>query len=88
MRMILHDYADDVGVQILARLAAAMALDSRVLICEMMLPQRVGGGRISCRRHGPGRHVHGWQGASRAFKHARCREAGACQGNLSTCIEL
>lgn len=42
MRLILHDYHDDVAVQILARLAASMALDSRVLICEMLLPPRVG----------------------------------------------
>ncbi|POR33890.1 Sterigmatocystin 8-O-methyltransferase [Tolypocladium paradoxum] len=41
MRMILHDYADAVGVQILTCLAAAMAPDSRVLICEMVMPSRV-----------------------------------------------
>jgi hypothetical protein len=41
MRMILHDYADAVGVQILTRLAAAMVPDSRVLICEMVIPSRV-----------------------------------------------
>ncbi|KAL3955314.1 hypothetical protein ACCO45_010877 [Purpureocillium lilacinum] len=42
MRMILHDYADCVGIKILSQLAGAMALDSRVLICEMVLPSRVG----------------------------------------------
>ncbi|KAK3682769.1 S-adenosyl-L-methionine-dependent methyltransferase [Podospora appendiculata] len=42
MRMILHDYADEVGIAILKQLAAAMAPTSRVLICEMVLPARVG----------------------------------------------
>ncbi|KAH8660019.1 O-methyltransferase-domain-containing protein [Xylariales sp. PMI_506] len=42
MRMILHDYSDAVGVQILTQLAGAMSPTSRVLICEMVLPQRVG----------------------------------------------
>ncbi|UNI22032.1 hypothetical protein JDV02_007959 [Purpureocillium takamizusanense] len=42
MRMILHDYADEVGIKILSRLAGAMDPDSRVLICEMVLPSRVG----------------------------------------------
>ncbi|KAI7764424.1 hypothetical protein LZL87_003629 [Fusarium oxysporum] len=42
MRMILHDYADAVGIQILTRLAEAMKPYSRVLICEMVLPPRVG----------------------------------------------
>lgn len=41
MRMILHDYADSVGINILTQLAQAMAPDSRVLICEMVLPSRV-----------------------------------------------
>lgn len=41
MRMILHDYADIHGILILSRLAAAMAPDSRVLVCEMVLPPRV-----------------------------------------------
>lgn len=41
MRMILHDYADRVGINILKNLAEAMAPDSRVLICEMVLPSRV-----------------------------------------------
>jgi hypothetical protein len=40
--MILHDYADSVCVSILTQLARAMAPNSRVLICEMVLPQRVG----------------------------------------------
>jgi hypothetical protein len=43
MRMILHDYADAVGVEILKRLAAPMNENSRVLICEMVLLQRGGG---------------------------------------------
>ncbi|KAF5529405.1 O-methyltransferase B [Fusarium napiforme] len=42
MRMILHDYADAVGIQILTRLAEAMKSYSRVLICEMVLAPRVG----------------------------------------------
>lgn len=42
MRMILHDYADAVGIEILKRLARAMSPQSRVLICEMVLPSRVG----------------------------------------------
>ncbi|KAJ4257388.1 hypothetical protein NW762_008508 [Fusarium torreyae] len=42
MRMILHDYADNVGIQILTRLAEAMKPYSRVLICEMVLAPRVG----------------------------------------------
>ncbi|PNP83461.1 hypothetical protein FNYG_03024 [Fusarium nygamai] len=41
MRMILHDYADAVGIQILTRLAEAMKPYSRVLICEMVLAPRV-----------------------------------------------
>lgn len=41
MRMILHDYADNVGIQILKHLAAAMSPTSRVLVCEMVLPGRV-----------------------------------------------
>jgi hypothetical protein len=42
MRMIMHDYADPVCVEILSQLAKAMELDSRVLVCDMVLPQRVG----------------------------------------------
>ncbi|KAF4948526.1 hypothetical protein FGADI_9590 [Fusarium gaditjirri] len=42
MRMIIHDYADTVGIQILKRLAEAMKPYSRVLICEMVLAPRVG----------------------------------------------
>ena len=42
MRMILHDYADAVGIEILTQLAGAMSSESRVLICEMVLPARVG----------------------------------------------
>jgi hypothetical protein len=40
--MILHDYADSVCVTILSQLAKAMAADSRLLVCEMVIPQRVG----------------------------------------------
>ena len=39
--MILHDHSDDVAIQILHRLADAMSPDSRVLVCELVLPQRV-----------------------------------------------
>lgn len=42
MRMIMHDYSDAVCIDILSHLAHAMAPDSRVLVCEMVLPQRVG----------------------------------------------
>jgi hypothetical protein len=42
MRMILHDYADPVCVDILGWLAEAMGKGSRVLACEMVIPQRVG----------------------------------------------
>lgn len=41
MRMILHDYADAICIDILSHLAHSMAPDSRVLICDMVLPQRV-----------------------------------------------
>jgi len=41
LRMILHDYADPVCVDILTKLAEAMGSESRVLICEMVIPQRV-----------------------------------------------
>ncbi|RSL93370.1 hypothetical protein CDV31_014752 [Fusarium ambrosium] len=41
MRMILHDYADPTSTRILSRLAEAMSPESRVLICEMVLPPRV-----------------------------------------------
>jgi hypothetical protein len=41
MRMIMHDYADPVDIQILTKLANAMSPDSRILICEMVLPPRV-----------------------------------------------
>ena len=39
--MILHDYADPVATQILKNLVPAMTSESRVLVCEMVLPQRV-----------------------------------------------
>jgi hypothetical protein len=42
MRMILHDYPDPVCVEILGRLAEAMDAGSRLLVCEMVIPQRVG----------------------------------------------
>lgn len=41
MRMIMHDYADPVCINILSQLAKAMAPDSRVLICDMVIPDRV-----------------------------------------------
>jgi hypothetical protein len=40
--MIMHDYADSVCVDILSHLARAMSINSRVLVCDMVLPQRVG----------------------------------------------
>ena len=42
MRMIMHDYADPVCIDILTQLAKAMAPDSRVLIADMVIPERVG----------------------------------------------
>jgi hypothetical protein len=42
MRMIMHDYADAVCVDILSHIAKAMVPDSRVLVCEMVIPERVG----------------------------------------------
>ncbi|KAK3988728.1 S-adenosyl-L-methionine-dependent methyltransferase [Cladorrhinum sp. PSN332] len=41
MRMILHDYSDHVSIEILKNLVPAMSPESRVLVCEMVLPQRV-----------------------------------------------
>ncbi|KAH8586527.1 S-adenosyl-L-methionine-dependent methyltransferase [Bisporella sp. PMI_857] len=41
LRMILYDYGDSVGIAILSHLAAAMSPTSRVLICEIVIPQRV-----------------------------------------------
>ena len=38
----MHDYADSVCTEILTHLAKAMAPDSRVLVCDMVVPQRVG----------------------------------------------
>lgn len=40
--MIMHDYADTVCIDILTKLAKSMAPDSRVLIYDMVVPQRVG----------------------------------------------
>lgn len=37
----MHDYADPVCINILSQIAKAMAPDSRVLICDMVIPQRV-----------------------------------------------
>jgi hypothetical protein len=42
MRMIMHDYADPVCTHILKQLAEAMAPDSRVLVADMIVPERVG----------------------------------------------
>lgn len=41
MRMIMHDYADPVCVNILTQQAKSMAPDSQVLICDMVIPERV-----------------------------------------------
>ena len=37
----MHDYADPVCINILSQLSRSMAPDSRVLICDMVIPQRV-----------------------------------------------
>jgi hypothetical protein len=42
MRMIMHDYADPVCMVILSQLAKVTSPEPRVLICEMVLPHRVG----------------------------------------------
>ncbi|RCI10559.1 hypothetical protein L249_4323 [Ophiocordyceps polyrhachis-furcata BCC 54312] len=42
MRAIIHDWPDAACVKILTHLAAAMAPDSRVLICDPVLPPRLG----------------------------------------------
>lgn len=42
MRMIMHDYADVVCIDILSYLARAMSPASRLLVCDMVLPERVG----------------------------------------------
>lgn len=41
MRMILHDYSDPVCTQILSNISSAMSEHSRVLVCDMVLPERV-----------------------------------------------
>lgn len=43
MQMIMHDYAGPVCMVILSQLAKVVSPESRVLICEMVLPQRVRG---------------------------------------------
>lgn len=40
--MIFRHLCDDVATQMLSRLGEAMSHDSRVLVCELVLPQRVG----------------------------------------------
>lgn len=40
MRMIIHDYPDYVCIIILRNLALAMGIESRILICDMVLPSR------------------------------------------------
>ncbi|RDA87426.1 hypothetical protein CP532_7007 [Ophiocordyceps camponoti-leonardi (nom. inval.)] len=42
MRAIIHDWPDATCVNILTHLAAAMAPDSRLLICDAVLPPRLG----------------------------------------------
>nr|POE83811.1 o-methyltransferase gsfc [Quercus suber] len=41
MRFIIHDYLDDVCVKILSHLSDVMAPDSRVLIADMVIPERL-----------------------------------------------
>ncbi|EGX88469.1 O-methyltransferase, putative [Cordyceps militaris CM01] len=41
MRRLLHDFYDPEAVQILRNTAAAMAPDSRLVICDMLVPDRV-----------------------------------------------
>ncbi|KAK0736604.1 O-methyltransferase-domain-containing protein [Apiosordaria backusii] len=42
MRMIMHDYSDEVASNILKQIVPAMNGQSRVLVCDMVLPQKVG----------------------------------------------
>ena len=37
----MHDYADPLCVDILSHIARAMSPDSRVLVCDMVLPERL-----------------------------------------------
>ncbi|CAP62285.1 uncharacterized protein PODANS_5_12370 [Podospora anserina S mat+] len=41
-RMIMHDYSDAVASGILKQIVPAMNSQSRVLVCDMILPQKVG----------------------------------------------
>ncbi|KAK4178066.1 S-adenosyl-L-methionine-dependent methyltransferase [Triangularia setosa] len=41
-RMIMHDYSDAVASEILKQIVPAMTSESRVLVCDMVLPQKVG----------------------------------------------
>jgi O-methyltransferase domain len=41
LRRIMHDYSDENCVKILSHLRDAMALDSKVLIADMVMPERV-----------------------------------------------
>jgi len=41
MRLIVHDYSDAVAVDILKNVVSAMAPDSKLLIAEAVLPERV-----------------------------------------------
>ncbi|KAK5126225.1 hypothetical protein LTR85_010460 [Meristemomyces frigidus] len=41
LRMIIHDYADETATSILRHLAAAMAPDSRLILAETVVPDRV-----------------------------------------------
>jgi len=40
MKHIIHDWSDEDSVKILSNIAAAMKPDSRVLVCEMVMPDR------------------------------------------------
>ena len=48
MRMIIHDYLDDICIGILKNLASAMAPDSKVLIAETVVPDRVDEASLWC----------------------------------------
>ena len=62
MRMIMHDYADPVCVDILAQLVKAMAHDSRVLIAETLTPAEDEASRLPCGKPRPVCNDYRWEG--------------------------
>lgn len=44
MRRLLHDFYDPVVIKILKNTVSAMAPDSRLIVCDMLVPDRVKAG--------------------------------------------